>query len=330
MDLDAYSQAHGAKWERLRQLGGMRRLDGRESDELIDLYQSGATQLSTMTSTMGRSIPADRLSLAMSRARLKFTGTPANPLRQLARFFVLSLPAALYRVRWLTLAVTLACVIVAVAYGVWLASDPRNLVAVVGQTNLEAYPDQFVAYYSESSEAAFAGQVWTNNAFIAAQCIAFGIIGVWAPYALFQNSQSVGVAGAMMAHEGRLDDFFLYISPHGQLELYSIFLAGATGIMIFWSWVAPGRRTRAQALREDGRALFTLVIGTTLMLLTSGIIEGAVTRQDWPWPIKIGIGTVALLAWLAYQWIVGRRAWRSGQTGDLERFEAGEEQLVAG
>ncbi|GAB3397118.1 stage II sporulation protein M [Schumannella luteola] len=330
MDLDAYSHAHGPKWDRLTQLGGMRRLDGREADELIDLYQSGATELSTMTSTMGRSIPADRLSLAMSRARLKFTGTPANPLRQIAIFFTASLPAALYRVRWITFWVTVACVAIGVAYGVWLGSDPRNLVAVVGQSNIEAYPQQFVDYYSNRSEAAFSGQVWTNNAFIAAQCIAFGILGVWAPYALLQNSQNVGVSGAIMAHEGRLDDFFLYIAPHGQLELYSIFLAGATGILIFWAWVAPGHRTRAQALREDGRALFTLVIGTTLMLLTSGLIEGIVTRQDWPWPIKIGIGTVALLAWLFYQWVVGRRAFRAGQTGDLERFEAGEEKLVAG
>ncbi|MBK0296458.1 stage II sporulation protein M, partial [Bacillus sp. S34] len=55
--------------------------------------------------------------------------------------------------------------------------------------------------------------------------------------------------------EGRLGDFFLYIAPHGQLELYSVFLAAAAGLMIFWSWVAPGARTRAQALAEDGRAL---------------------------------------------------------------------------
>ena len=85
------------------------------------------------------------------------------------------------------------------------------------------------------------------------------------------------MSAAVMAEFGRLDHFFLYIAPHGQLELYSIFLAGAAGLMIFWSWVAPGARTRRQALAEDGRAFFTLVIGLTLTLLDLGRHRG---RRD--------------------------------------------------
>jgi uncharacterized membrane protein SpoIIM required for sporulation len=140
---------------------------------------------------------------------------------------------------------------------------------------------------------------------------------------------NVGISAGLMADQGRLDQFFLYIAPHGQLELYSIFVAGAAGLMIFWSWVAPGARTRGQALAEDGRALVTIAVGLMLSLLVSGVIEGFVTRQAWPWPIKIGIGTVALLAFLAYQWVLGGRAHRAGQTGDLDEFEAGATQLVA-
>ncbi len=100
--------------------------------------------------------------------------------------------------------------------------------------------------------------------------------------------------------------------------------------MIFWAWVAPGARTRGEALAQDGRALFSLVVGLILMLLLSGVIEGFVTRQDWPWPIKIGIGTIALAAVLAYQWLLGRRAALAGETGDLDEFEAGARRLVAG
>jgi len=66
-----------------------------------------------------------------------------------------------------------------------------------------------------------------------------------------------------------------------------------------------------------------------LTLLISGIIEGYVTRQDWPWVIKIGIGTVALAGVLVYQWVLGRRAWRAGHTGDLDEFEAGAKELVS-
>ena len=80
MDLDAYSAAHRADWDRLAQVARQRHLDGAEADELIELYQSGATQLSAMKTTVGESVPATRLSLALSRARLRFTGAPSNPL----------------------------------------------------------------------------------------------------------------------------------------------------------------------------------------------------------------------------------------------------------
>jgi hydrogenase-4 membrane subunit HyfE len=66
-----------------------------------------------------------------------------------------------------------------------------------------------------------------------------------------------------------------------------------------------------------------------LTLLISGIIEGYVTRQDWPWVIKIGIGTIALAAVLVYQWVLGRRAWRAGHNGDLDEFDAGAKQLIS-
>ncbi len=71
------------------------------------------------------------------------------------------------------------------------------------------------------------------------------------------------------------------------------------------------------------------MVGVALSLLVSGIIEGFVTRRDWPWPVKIGIGSLALAAFLGYQWGVGRRAHRLGQTGDLDEFESGARQIVS-
>lgn len=330
MDLDAYSAAHGAEWDRLARLGRQRTLDGADADELIELYQEGATHLSTIRTTVGQSAQGDRLSLALSRARLRFTGTPADPLRSISVFFAQSLPAAFYRVRWLTLAVTVAVSIVFVVFFTWYSSDPRLLATLGSPDQLRQYAEQdFVGYYDANSEAGFAGQVWTNNAWLAAQCIMFGIFGVWTPVVLLQTGSNTGISAAIMNEYGRLDHFFLYIAPHGQLELYSVFTAGAAGLMIFWSWIAPGARTRLQALAEDGRTLFTLVIGLTLTLLISGLIEGIVTRQDWPWPIKIGIGTVALAAVLVYQWVLGRRVVRAGATGDLSEFDAGARRIVS-
>ena len=331
MDLDAYSAAHRDDWDALARIASRRRLTGAEADELIDRYQSGASQLSAIQATSGSSAQGDRLSLALSRARLRFTGAGTNILSRMPAFFGAQLPAALYRIRWLSLAVAVATALVAVLYAMWALQTPGVLQNFGTEELRRQFAEEdFVNYYSEHGTSSFTALVWTNNAWLAAQCIAFGIIGVFAPYLLFTNAQNLGLSAALMGAHDRLDVFFLYIAPHGQLELYSIFVAGAAGIMIFWAWIAPGPRTRAQALAEDGRALFTIAIGLAIALFVSGVIEGFVTRQDWPWVIKIGIGTVALAAFLAYQWIVGRRAHLAGQTGDLDEFEAGARRIVAG
>ena len=331
MDLDAYAAAHGHEWTELEALARRRRLTGPEADELIRLYQSGAAELSALQTAAGPSVVADRLSLTLSRARLRFTGAGRNLASQVPTFFVAQLPAALWRVRWLSIAVLLVTVVVATSFAVWAAGSPAVLASFGSEEFRRQFAtEDFVNYYSESAPSSFTGQVWTNNAFIAAQCVAFGITGVWVPYVVLNNAMNVGISAGLMAEQGRLEYFFLYILPHGQLELYSIFVAGGAGLMIFWSWVAPGARTRGQALAQDGRALVTVAVGLMLALLVSGVIEGFVTRQDWPWPIKIGIGTVALAGFLAYQWVLGGRAHRSGQTGDLDEFEAGATELVAG
>ena len=330
MDLDAYSAAHAAEWDRLASTSGSAPRDGATADELIDLYQSGSTELSILATTVGSSVAGDRLSLALSRARLRFTGAPANPLRQATVFFSLQLPAALYRIRWLTLAVAAATALIATVYAIWILNDPQALASLGSRERLKEFVDkEFVNYYSDNSPGGFTGEVWTHNATLAGIAVIGGITGLIPLALLISNAQNLGVDAAIMAEFGKLPTFFLYIAPHGQLELYSLFTSLAAGLFIFWSVIAPGARTRRQALAEDGRAFFTIVFGLVLALLCSGIIEGVVTRQPWPWPVKIGIGTLALAAFLTYQWVGGRRAHRLGQTGDLSEAEVGATQIVS-
>jgi uncharacterized membrane protein SpoIIM required for sporulation len=331
MDLDAYADVHREQWTELERLARRRPRSGAEVDRLVAGYQAAATDLARIRQVAPRSSTGDRLSLTLHRARLRFTGTPTDPLTVLTRFFALQLPAALYRIRWVTIWVGVATAVVAGITAVWIASTPGAVATFGTDEALRRYATQdFVDYYSDHGLGAFTAQVWTNNATIAATMVAFGITGLFVPYSIVQNAVSLGVSASIMHSQGRLGDFFLYIAPHGQLELYSIFLAGGAGLLIAWSWIAPGQRTRAQALAEDGRALITVAIGLVLTLLLSGIVEGTVTRQDWPWPVKIGIGTVALVAVLTYQWGLGGRAYRAGERGDLDEFDRGATSIVAG
>jgi uncharacterized membrane protein SpoIIM required for sporulation len=331
MDLDAYTSAHGADWERLARLAGQRQFTGAEADELVDRYQTGAAQLSAIKTSIGSTVQGDRLSVSLSSARLRFSGAGTNVLAIMPRFFAYQLPAALYRLRWTTLAIAVATFAIAGLFAWWALSDPRVLASIVDKSQLEQLVNHdFVNYYSANPAASFTGQVWTNNAWIAAQCIAFGILGVYVPIVLWNNAENLGVNAAAMFSYGKGDIFFSYITPHGLLELTSIFVAAAAGLHIFWAWIAPGARTRAQALAEDGRALFSVAIGLVCSLFVSGVIEGFVTPSPLPVAVKIGIGALALAAFLFYMLFIGRRATRAGQTGDLEEFESGARRIVAG
>ena len=55
----------------------------------------------------------------------------------------------------------------------------------------------FADYYSENPAGSFALQVWVNNSWVAAQCIAFAILlGLPIPYVLFQNAANLGSSPA--------------------------------------------------------------------------------------------------------------------------------------
>ena len=331
MDLDALTAARRQEWARLDELSRARRLSGAEVDELVTRYRAASADLADAKTSAGRSIQSDHESTMLGRARLRLTGAPENVMRQIPRFFALQLPAALYRVRWTTLVIAAAFLMVVTVVALWVSQDAALVASLGSRAQLEQYAENdFTEYYSENPAAVFAGTVWTNNAWIAAQCVLFGITGVWPVMVLVQNAVGVGTAAAVMTAFDRADVFVLFILPHGLLELTCIFVAGAAGLHIFWAWVAPGARSRGEALAATGRSLATIAIGLVIALGVSGLIEGFVTAQPWPWPVKIGIGAAALAVFLVYMLVVGRRAHRLGETGDLTEYETGTPTLVAG
>ena len=65
----------------------------------------------------------------------------------------------------------------------------------------------FASYYSEHSAAARSRlQVWVNNSWVAAKCIAFSILlGIPIPFVLFANAANVGVVAGLMFQAGKGD-----------------------------------------------------------------------------------------------------------------------------
>ncbi len=329
VDADALSDARRSEWERLDALSRARHLDGAGVDELILRYRAASADLAELKTSVGDTPQGAYLSTILAAARLRLTGAGDNLMAQTTRFFALQLPAALFRVRRTTGIIAAAFILIWVLSAAWIAADPGRIAALGPPDVLQQYAEEdFVDYYEPA--ASFAGMVWTNNAWLAMQCVLFGVTGIWPVWLLMQNALGLGVATSVMSAYGHLDTMILHILPHGLLEMTSIFVAGAAGLHLFWAWVAPGHRTRGQALASEGRALATIAIGLVFALALSGLVEGFVTGSALPWPVKIGIGAAALAVFLFYMLVTGRRAVRRGETGDLVEYEAGTPTLTAG
>jgi len=160
--------------------------------------------------------------------------------------------------------------------------------------------------------------VWTNNAWLAAQCIAFAVVlGLPIPFVLFANAANVGVIGGLMFNAGKGDILLGLLTPHGLLELTAVFLSAAVGMRLGWSVISPGNRPRTQVLAEQGRAVVAVAVGLVAVLLVSGLIEALVTPSSLPTFVRIAIGLLAEAAFLGYVIYFGRKAFRAGLSGDI-------------
>lgn len=319
MDLDALVSRRHPGWQRLAELSKQRRLDGVETDELLDGYQRMATDLSTVRSTAPDPSLVGHLSGLLAGARRRSAGTRTFTWDMVGRFFVEDFPAALYRLRWWWILTALANVLVATVLAVYLYYNPVVENSLLSSAEVQQLvQSDFESYYSEHAASSFATLVWVNNAWVAAQCIVFGVLGLPVIYVLWQNIANLAVIASLMHLHGRADVFWGMITPHGLLELTAIFVAGGVGLKLFWAWVAPGRETRLASLAREGRTAAGISLGLVVVLLISGLIEGFVTPAPFPTWVRVGIGVLALLLFLAYVFTLGRSAARRGITGDVD------------
>ena len=330
MDLDAYLDAHRAEWTRLDALVKSRRLTGAESDELLDLYQRAATHLSVIRSTSPDARTVEYLSTLVARARFRATGSKPFTWAAVATYLTRTLPAGFYRLRWWWLPIMVGSVAAMTAMVVWSLNHPTTMDWLLRKYGRSYIDSSFADYYSNHQAQYFAFQVWTNNFRLALLAIAFGVFFLPVVYVLYENVVAIGEVAALMIGNGKADVFFGLILPHGMLEVTCLFVSCGIGLKLFWTWVAPGHRTRTRALAEEGRTAISLGVGLVGLLLLSGVIEAFVTPSPLPTAARIGIGLTAWLGFLAYVFILGRSAYLDGATGDLEdEVDRGYEAPVA-
>jgi uncharacterized membrane protein SpoIIM required for sporulation len=282
-----------------------------------------SAQLSYARTNYGDPALTARLTRLVAAASGVIYGKRSRSWRTLRTFFVVSFPAAVWHQRRAIAAATFLFVVPAFLVAVWLLNDPVALDASASPGERRHYvEEQFEQYYSEQPSAQFFTQVTTNNIRVAFLAFALGAL-LCLPGALIlaYNAVALGQAAAWMISEGDALRFWGLILPHGALEITAIVIASGAGLALGWAVIAPGDRTRGQALMEEGRRAVVIVLGLMATFVAAGLIEGFVTGSGLPAGIRVAIGLIAWTVFVVYLYVQGKAAVAQGYTGALGEGE---------
>ena len=233
------------------------RLTAPQVVELVERYQSTSTDLAAARSAAVDPELVRRLTASVGEVHGRLYGRAARRRGGLARFAVETFPAAVWWHRRFIFVSAMCLLVPAFAVGAWMAVSSDAVEASAPASVRAAYLDtEFEAYYSSDPAAQFATEVFINNIQVAILAFAVGIaLALPTVYVLFTNGALIGMAGGLFTAAGRWQQFWGLITPHGLLELAAIVVAGAAGLALGWSIVAPGDRSRATALAEAGKQI---------------------------------------------------------------------------
>jgi uncharacterized membrane protein SpoIIM required for sporulation len=328
VDVDRFILRNQDSWARLEQLSAAARsrraLPPAEVDELVQLYQRASAHLSHARTERADPALVVRLTRLVAGAGNVLYGTRGRSATGVARFFTTSFPAAVWHLRRAVVAAALLFLVPAAVVAVWLANSDAALEASAPDAVRQAYvEDDFEAYYSSSPAGQFATEVTVNNIQVSILAFAAGIlVCVATAYILVLNGANVGVAAGLFAAVGEQPKFWGLILPHGVLEISAVIVAGGAGLAIGWAIVAPGDRTRGEALADEGRRSAVVILGLMLAFVVAGVVEGFVTPSGLPTAVRVAVGLAVGTAFWTYVVVLGRAAAIRGYTGAFGEHEA--------
>jgi len=285
-------------------------------ERIAALYRRACEQLAL---ARARSYPAyllDRLDRLTADAHQVIYQQRELGFGMLARIVTRDFPRAVRadaRYVWLA---TALFVLPALVLGPLVYLDPNLVLSVVDV----ATAAQFEQMYAESAESIGrtreAGSDWLmfgfyirNNIGVAFQCFASGLAaGLGSVFYLVYNGALLGAIAGYLTERGLSATFYSFVVTHAAFELTAIALAGAAGLKLGHSLLAPGRRTRGQSLVAAAKECVVIVYGVAAMLIIAAALEAFWSSAGWvPHAIKYSVAGFFWFAVFAYFTWQGRR-----------------------
>jgi uncharacterized membrane protein SpoIIM required for sporulation len=160
---------------------------------------------------------------------------------------------------------------------------------------------------SAESDFTMFGYYILNNIGIGFRTFASGIIfAVGTLFILLFNGLVIGGVAGHLTQVGYTETFWPFVSGHGSFELTAIVICGAAGLRLGHSVIAPGQRSRVQALKDQAQEALPLVMGAALMLLVAAFIEAFWSSMPLPPSTKYFVAALLWCGVAAYLIFMGR------------------------
>jgi uncharacterized membrane protein SpoIIM required for sporulation len=280
-----------------------------EIREMALLYRSLVHDLSRLRGRPEAQPLEPYLNNLAQRGHGRIHAAPPTSWRNVARFFTERFPQCFRRnARWIGLAALLFA-LGSVAAMLTIQLDPATEPYFLPPGTIENL-DRGVLWTDSTgprpSESSF---LMTNNIRVAVNAFALGVFfGAGTLTLLFHNGLfAFGGPLQVCFRHGMGGRLLAFIAPHGVIELTTIFIAGGAGMLIGFTALFPGRRSRREAVREKASEALVLMMGCLPLLVVAGLIEGMISlnREIGP-AARFGISALSALGLGAYLGFCGR------------------------
>jgi uncharacterized membrane protein SpoIIM required for sporulation/uncharacterized RDD family membrane protein YckC len=138
----------------------------------------------------------------------------------------------------------------------------------------------------------------TNNITVSFGAFVGGLTGgLLTAWLLFTNGLMLGLVLGLFQNYQALNYLLTFVLGHGVLELTAIFISAGAGFRLAKAIIAPGDRTRRDALIVEGRIAARMVGAVVTLLAIAGTIEGLLSTSaaSAVWKYGVSAATAVLL-----------------------------------
>src|SRR5882762_7728044 len=154
------------------------------------------------------------------------------------------------------------------------------------------------AQASKEDRPVAAALIMSNNINVSFGTFVGGLTGgLLTAWLLFVNGMMLGLVIGLFQNYQAMNYLLTFVLGHGVLELSAIFISAGAGFRLAKAMIAPGDRTRRDALVVEGRIAARMIGAVVTLLAIAGTIEGLLSTSAAPaiWKYGVSAATAVLL-----------------------------------